>query len=116
MQVPTLYKVSQVTGNQLTQTTTKCVDGSWIPVRPMSIGGVLKRLKLAWFVFIGRYDALDWEEERYLANNPMIGALNELEKAKRPRQQWRKYPNRPKKPAPPPGRVGYEHEQPKEDR
>lgn len=35
----------------------------WRPARPYGWRGVMliHRIKLAWLVFIGRYDALDWE-------------------------------------------------------
>jgi hypothetical protein len=37
----------------------------WIPARPMSFRAlrILYRLKMAWLVFIGRYDVLDWSAE-----------------------------------------------------
>ena len=39
------------------------VDGCWIPARPIPFQGfcLFWRIKLAWRVFTGRYDALDWE-------------------------------------------------------
>ena len=38
----------------------------WIPARPTNyrVDGLWSRLKQAWFVLIGKYDALDWEEDR----------------------------------------------------
>ena len=37
------------------------VDGKhWSLSRPISAPSVVDRLRLAWSVFIGRYDALDW--------------------------------------------------------
>jgi hypothetical protein len=35
------------------------------PARPLNyqLDGLKRRLKLAWAVFIGRYDALDWEDD-----------------------------------------------------
>lgn len=36
-------------------------DNTWVPARPYSIPSIHKRFKLAWLVFIGRYDALDWD-------------------------------------------------------
>lgn len=32
----------------------------WWTARPMNYAGLLWRLKLAWGVFIGKYDALKW--------------------------------------------------------
>lgn len=39
--------------------------GQWTPARPLSYGGIglFKRIRLAWGVFTGRYDALDWEDQ-----------------------------------------------------
>lgn len=34
----------------------------WIPYRPHTPWRFATRLRLAWGVFIGRYDALDWDE------------------------------------------------------
>lgn len=38
--------------------------GIWHMYRPMGFQGVLlrRRIKLAWGVFIGRYDAVQWSE------------------------------------------------------
>lgn len=38
----------------------------WIPARPENHKneGIRYRLRLAWRVFIGEYDVLDWEEHR----------------------------------------------------
>jgi hypothetical protein len=37
----------------------------WVLARPMAIGGLLTRARLAWGVFTGRYDALRWIEHEY---------------------------------------------------
>lgn len=36
----------------------------WCQTRPINyrFDGLARRLKLTWYVFIGRYDALDWED------------------------------------------------------
>ncbi len=42
-----------------------CARGpDWKPARPMNheVDGLFMRLRLAWAVFRGRYDALDWED------------------------------------------------------
>lgn len=41
-----------------------CVNGKWIPARPVghNCHGFLHRWKIAYLVLIGRYDAVDWEE------------------------------------------------------
>lgn len=36
--------------------------GNWYFARPLSRGGLLTRIRIAWLVFMGRYDALKWEE------------------------------------------------------
>lgn len=36
------------------------IDGKWIPARPLGFYSIWYRLELAWGVFIGRYDALEW--------------------------------------------------------
>jgi hypothetical protein len=37
-------------------------DGRWVAARPLSFyGGFFRRVKLAWKVFVGHYDALKWE-------------------------------------------------------
>lgn len=35
-------------------------DGKWKPCRPVSAPTFRERVKLAWHVFTGRYDALVW--------------------------------------------------------
>lgn len=36
-------------------------DGkTWQPLRPLGFFGLLNRLKLAWGVFVGKYDAVQW--------------------------------------------------------
>lgn len=36
------------------------VPGRWVLARPLSVGGIWTRIKLAFGVFVGRYDALEW--------------------------------------------------------
>ena len=48
--------------------TTNHPDGRWIAARGETWQGgpwyrIKNRLSLAWLVFIGRYDALDWEDQ-----------------------------------------------------
>lgn len=35
-------------------------DGKWGPARPLGYDGLLVRLRIAWRVFTGRYDAVSW--------------------------------------------------------
>lgn len=37
-----------------------CVKGIWTPARPLGLFSLVSRLKLAYGVFIGKYDALKW--------------------------------------------------------
>lgn len=36
------------------------VNGKLIPARPLGVPTLGRRIQLAWGVFTGRYDALDW--------------------------------------------------------
>lgn len=38
------------------------IKGQWIPARPYSIDTLFGRIKQAWGVLLGKYDALDWED------------------------------------------------------
>lgn len=35
-------------------------DGKWLPARPLGVPTLGERIRLAWGVLSGRYDALDW--------------------------------------------------------
>ena len=37
-----------------------CIDGEYVPARPLGMDTLRERLRLAWGVFRGRYDALQW--------------------------------------------------------
>lgn len=41
-------------------------DGSHSPVRPIGFWGLClrRRLKAAWMVFTGQWDAMDWQEKK----------------------------------------------------
>ena len=58
---PTLFTTSTI---KLHESLRKTPNGNWILARPLSLStlNLLERFKLAYHVFIGRYDALDWEE------------------------------------------------------
>ena len=36
------------------------IDGKWVPARPMAFKSIGRRFKLAWWVLIGKADALTW--------------------------------------------------------
>lgn len=40
------------------------INGQWIPARPMRCDSFWFRLKISYLVFIGKYDALDWRNEK----------------------------------------------------
>jgi hypothetical protein len=82
--IPSRYTASSLRADGNVMSTLRSVNTVkgqiWVPCRPMSWPGLglVTRIKLAFGVFIGRYDVLDWEEDRILkaeseyaeANNP----------------------------------------------
>lgn len=40
----------------------------WVPARPESLSGLnlVQRLRVAWAVFTGKYDAVDWDPEKFI--------------------------------------------------
>lgn len=70
MKLPQVLTISNLTSDLTTSITTSCKDGSWIPSRPEPYSrnpmrNLINRIKLAWGVFNGTYDAVDWEEYRH---------------------------------------------------
>ena len=39
------------------------IDGKWVRARPLSMGTLVTRVKIAYKVFIGEYDALKWYKQ-----------------------------------------------------
>lgn len=39
------------------------IDGKWQPARPISCPMIWERLRLAWWVLIGKADALTWPNQ-----------------------------------------------------
>lgn len=37
-----------------------CINGKWMPARPIGLSGFSNRIKLAWMVFTGKADAVKW--------------------------------------------------------
>lgn len=64
MGAPIIFKLSDFMPGGL-QTMRELPDGRWGPARPMGYQGLFLglRLQTAWRVFIGRYDAIDWEDQ-----------------------------------------------------
>lgn len=62
MDLPNKYSPSDLQTWDVTKEDPK--TGEWVPSRPICYFGLslMKRLKLTWGVFIGKYDVLDWEE------------------------------------------------------
>ena len=59
--VPTLHKADDLKRHDIS----RCVGGRWVASRPLGFQGLylMRRLKLAWLVFVGRYDALKWDSQ-----------------------------------------------------
>ena len=39
-----------------------CIGDKWVPHRPIGLANFRNRVKIAWRVFIGKYDAVEWPE------------------------------------------------------
>jgi hypothetical protein len=63
MRNPNLYTVRQIKKWDIDRNTE---TGSYIPARVLPYFGfrLFRNIKLAFYVFIGRYDALDWEDNK----------------------------------------------------
>lgn len=48
---------------ELKAASTESIRCFWALARPMSMGGLGQRIRLAWGVFTGRYDALQWVQQ-----------------------------------------------------
>lgn len=55
--------MAKYTARELGEPTLNNVKGRWLPARPENylFDGWRLRLKLAWYVLLGKYDAVDWE-------------------------------------------------------
>lgn len=62
MNTPHLYYVTELV-KWANTTQTEHPEAGWIPARPLGFQGfsLKRRLKLAWAVFTGKYDAVYWE-------------------------------------------------------
>lgn len=63
MRVPDLYEIGWLVDDSVPSKQLR--DGSWYPARPLGLVALClhHRLRLAWRVFTGRYDAIDWRTE-----------------------------------------------------
>ena len=59
MRVPDVYAVNSLRNWDVD---TEIHTGVWVPARPMSRPGIniIRRFKIAWNVFIGKWDAVEW--------------------------------------------------------
>jgi hypothetical protein len=39
------------------------ISGKWTPVRPIGMGGFIRRIKMAWKVFTGHADIVTWYKQ-----------------------------------------------------
>lgn len=57
--MPALRDVREIINNN----NQAAINGEWVPCRPIPFWpgiSLFRRLKYAWYVFIGKYDALKW--------------------------------------------------------
>ena len=61
MRVPALFEVESIVRQASEVRVEK--GNRWVPVRSLGYSGfyLFRRLKLAWGVFTGKYDAVEWE-------------------------------------------------------
>jgi hypothetical protein len=55
---PNIIKLENL--NSLCAGTEACVDGKYVPARPLGFYSVRNRIKAAWLVFTGKGDVLLW--------------------------------------------------------
>lgn len=58
-----LYKLTRNFVNSLEENSTEVRPGKWVPARPLLADTLFERLKHAWGVLIGRYDAIEWPDQ-----------------------------------------------------
>lgn len=76
MKTPSIYTPSQLQDWQCAEAR---IDGSYVPSRPIAFDLSYfhpRRWKMAWRVFTGRYDALDWDNVQ--SDSPSAGDLDKL--------------------------------------
>lgn len=56
---PSLYTLKQLQMQNESQT---CINGKWVPARPLGLYSIKNRIRLAWLVFTGKCDVLKWPE------------------------------------------------------
>ncbi len=65
MKTPALYKAKELTRWSEDREAIINDKKVWIPARAYYFSGlnIMQRLMYSWGVFIGKYDAIDWQEE-----------------------------------------------------
>jgi hypothetical protein len=64
MKYPGLYSADDLIFNEINRTVSTEIHGQYYAARPLPFyGGFFRRLKIAWGVFTGKYDALWWKEQ-----------------------------------------------------
>jgi len=58
---PNIVNFRSIVDGQYNDTTTN-INNKWVTARPIGYPSFIHRLKLAWGVFRGHYDALKWPE------------------------------------------------------
>lgn len=55
---PSLFTVMEI--KEISMSMGKKIGGEWVPGRPLGFYNLKHRLKYAWGVFVGKYDAIKW--------------------------------------------------------
>lgn len=59
MKNPSLYTIGSLQ-RAVCDETAKRINGHWYPARPIGYPSFWRRCRIAWGVFAGRYDAVEW--------------------------------------------------------
>ena len=57
---PSLFSLKELQNHQEIIGVQTEIDGQWVPARPYGLFSLKNRVKLAWGVFTGKYDAVTW--------------------------------------------------------
>ena len=61
MKAPNEFHISEFKSMERLFGCQACVNGKWVPARPLGLYGIKRRIALAWDVLTGKADALYWE-------------------------------------------------------
>lgn len=59
---PNLWKAEELSVFVEKGPKTQTAAGFWVPARPLGLFSLRKRIRIAWGVFVGRYDAVVWPD------------------------------------------------------